>query len=144
MKRTRIIALAAVLILVGVVNVHAQNSPPTSPDFIFRVPISLYNIPSEIQRGVVRCAVHDQSGGVIDLTLKDFTIPANGNFSETVVVEVKVRAGRNPRDGKTYMCSFGFRKPDGSIEIKLTQNPSGIYQIAPNTEFRREVRGTIP
>ncbi len=109
-------------------------APAAGADFTLLVPVRLASIPAD-REIVVACAVSG-GGRIPDSAETRVPMPASGNYTGTVRVEVNVRADVDPASVDHYRCSLDY----------LT-GLSGRTRVPPmraGTPFRINVEGAIP
>jgi hypothetical protein len=113
------------------------------PHFTFTVPISLTNLPPEINRLRVSCAVSRTGEGIKGRAEATRTV-SGGAFSGDVAVPITLAAPNNPALVDNYSCSVHL---SGAIEGRpydFLDDSNTRFPLAPGAPFRQASRGALP
>jgi hypothetical protein len=131
--------LSAVLLMF----VATASMAVDGPHFTLTVPLELSNLPPEISRLRVSCAVSQGTAGIKGRA--EATRPVSGGaFSGDVVIPITVAAPNNPALVDTYTCSVHL---SGAIEGRpydFLDDSNTRFPLAPGATFRQRVRSPLP
>lgn len=129
--------ITAFVLSLGIWLSFGNSSPAGAEDFTFTVPVRLQGIPANVPEGLAGCQALATDGTVIAGGSTIYSIPADGNFSQDVVVKINATSGRNPFDAKNWLCRLRL-KIGGSFR-DVTQSDT-----KPNTYRVLVLQGTLP
>lgn len=143
-------------VLIGVLFIFSGIPAHAVPHFTFTVPLRLANLPPEVMRYSVACAVTAGPGSgimargeTIQRGIEGVPI-SGGSLNTEVVVNVTVTNPlTDPGLASEYMCSlflYGVAPPGSppSPSITYIDDTNTRFPLTPGAPYKQRLRGSIP
>lgn len=120
-------------------------------DFIFNIPLRLYNLHPDVDKVQVSCDVFGESNRRIVSTIRNegavskpiyISNYPEGNFKQNIVLKFNADKGKNPNDATHYTCVLYFVSGRDGRSPHL-ESPLIWAKANPDKPFRVKVTGRL-
>ncbi len=121
--------ITALVLSLGISLSFGYISPAAAEDFTFTVPVRLQGIPANVPEGLAGCLALATDGTVIAGGSTPYSIPADGNFSQDIVVKFNAASGRNPFDAKNWDCRLRLKIGGSFRDVTQSDTKPNTYRV---------------